>query len=84
MVHDGCDCRVVECAANRAFMQSKEFMGDLMLARVRVMMGGLSDDLIFGGGKVVYKQAPRIVTRSRATLAPTPSACELCSRAPLY
>ena len=39
MVHDGCHCQVVECAANRAFMQSKEFMGDLMLARVRVMMG---------------------------------------------
>ena len=82
-VHDGCDCQVIECTANRAFMQSKEFMGDLMLARVRAVMGGLGDDLMFGGGKVVYRQAPRNVTRSRAALAPAPSACERCSRAPL-
>ena len=81
-VHDGCDCQVIECTANRAFMQSKEFMGDLMLARVRAVMGGMGDDLIFGGGKVVYKQAPHVVARSRATLAPAPSACERCSRAP--
>ena len=82
-VHDGCDCQVIECTANRAFMQSKEFMGDLMIARVRAVMGGLGDDLVFGGGKVVYNQAPRSVTRSRAALAPAPSACERCSRAPL-
>ena len=80
MVHDGCGCQVVECAANRAFMQSKEFIGEMMIARVRVALGGLSEDWIFGGGKVVYAQAPRIVTRSRATLAPTSSAYERCSR----
>ena len=82
-VHGGCDCQVVECAANRAFMQSKEFLGDLMIARVRTMMGAFGEDMIFGGGKVVYRQAPRSVTRSRAALAPAPSACERCSRAPL-
>ena len=82
-VHDGCGRQVIECAANRAFMQSKEFIGDLMISRVRTVMGALGDDLMFGGGKVVYRQAPRSVTRSRAALALAPSACERCSRAPL-
>ena len=77
MVHDGCGCQVIECTANRAFLQSKEYMGDLMVARVRAALGGLSEDWIFGGDKVVYEQAPRIVTRSRATLAPAPSSGDM-------
>lgn len=43
-------------------MQTKEFITELMIARVRVMLNAIGDDLIFGGGKVVFKKAPRIVT----------------------
>ena len=43
-------------------MQTREFMTELMIARVRVVLNGIGDDLIFGGGKVTYRKAPRIVT----------------------
>ena len=77
MADDVCDSQFIECAANRAFMHTKEFIGDLTIARVRVALGGVSEDWIFGGGKVVYEQAPRIVTRSRATLAIAPSSGDM-------
>ena len=77
MADDDCDSQYIECTVNRAFMQTKEYIGDLMIARVRAALGGLSEDWIFGGGKVVYEQAPRIVTRSRATLAPAPSSGDM-------
>ena len=58
-------------------MHTKEFIGDVVIARARVALGGVSEDWIFGGGKVVYKQVPRIVTRSRATLAVAPSSSDM-------
>lgn len=57
-----CDCQVVECIFSSGFFKTKEYMTDLMLSRVRAMMGAMSEDLVLGGGKLEYKQAPHIVT----------------------
>ena len=43
-------------------MQTRDFMTELMIARVRVALNAIGNDLIFGGGKVAFHKAPRIVT----------------------
>ena len=67
----GGGCQVVDCMALRKCGRSKEDLIDLARARWRVAIGTFGDDVLFGGGKVAYSQASRVVARSRAALAHT-------------